>query len=76
MPITDARRKQPPITAMEMASFLDDAADQEREACAALVEKMPMGEILLAAGEMTTGERRTARALQKWFAHKIRTRKQ
>lgn len=54
-------------------SGYDVAWSDAIEACAALCEKMPMSEILLAAGEMTAGERRTVRALQKWFAHKIRT---
>jgi len=52
----------------------DIMAADEREACARLVEEMKMGEILLAAGEMTAQERRTVRALQKWLAHKIRNR--
>ena len=51
-------------------------AHDEREACAAMVEKITMGEMLLAGGEMTAGERRTCKAMLKWVAHKIRTRKE
>jgi hypothetical protein len=47
---------------------------KEREACASMVEKISMGEILLAAGEMTAGEKRVCKATLKWVAHKIRTR--
>ena len=41
-----------------------------------MVEKITMGEMLLAGGEMTAGERRTCKAMLKWVAHKIRTRKE
>ena len=47
---------------------------REREACATMVENITMGEMLLAGGEMTAGERRTCKAMLKWVAHKIRTR--
>lgn len=75
MKLDDMLQDSPPITAMEFASFLEDAEAKEREACAALVEGMKMDAILLAGGEMSLRERRTVRALQKWLAHKIRTRK-
>lgn len=51
------------------------AAAAECEACARLIEGMSVAEILLAAGEMTAQERRTVKAVQRLFAHKIRERK-
>jgi hypothetical protein len=48
--------------------------EAEREACAKLIESIKMGEILLAAGEMTAQERRTVKALLPWLANRIRNR--
>lgn len=57
-----------------LGSAIEKAILAEREACAKAIEDMKMGEILLAAGELTTGERRTVRALLPWLAHKLRSR--
>lgn len=54
--------------------MIAEAIRNEREACAAHIESIRMDEILLAGGEMTAQERRTIKALQPWFAHRIRNR--
>lgn len=51
-----------------------EARALERKACADLVENLTMSEVLLATGEMSAQERRTTKALQKFFARKIRSR--
>lgn len=43
-----------------------------RDRCASAVQDLSMQDILLAAGEMTAQERRTVKAAQSLFAHKIR----
>lgn len=50
-------------------------ADQERETIAREVEALTLSEILLVAGEMTAGERRTVKALQAYIARRIRNPK-
>lgn len=43
-----------------------------RDEIATEVESIKMGEILLAAGEMTAQEKRTCMALVRWIANRIR----
>lgn len=55
-----------------MSEAVGIAVKSERERCARLIEQMPLAEILLAAGEMTSGERLLVKSLKNVFARKIR----
>lgn len=48
--------------------------EDEREACAKLVESFTADDIRMAAGEMTAQEMRSVKAVQRWWAAVIRGR--
>jgi hypothetical protein len=57
------------------AEWVAEVRADERQRCASLVARVTMSEVLLAAGELTAGERRVVKALLPWLANKILSRK-
>lgn len=62
--------------AKEVLVTIRESELRERHACADLVANAKMADILHAMGEMTAAERRICKALQGFFAAKIRSRRQ
>lgn len=62
------------VTKTMLLEAFREAVCAEREACAKVIEETKMGDVLLAAGELTAGERRSVRALLPWLANKVRAR--
>jgi hypothetical protein len=57
----------------EVVGLVEIARVHAREECAALVEDIKMGELLLAMGELTAQEKRACRALLNLCARRIRS---